>query len=538
MTSDGVSKELGGTDGVRLYITEYSGTERWVAQIVISGGELARVPMPSPFFQLFDVSPDGSNLLGGEIATYTKGPMWILPILGGSPRRVGNLVASSAASSPDGQRIAYAQERDIFVAQEDGSGSRKLASVSGKVGMFAWSPDGARIRFTAYDEPRSSSALWEVSAEGTNAHPLFPGWHTPPGEYYGRWTPDGKYFVFASEGGIWAVSEKRGLLPLARPKPVRLTTGATPFVEALPSRDGKHLFAVGAAPRGEVVRYDGLTKQFVPWLSGISAEFVTYSPDGQWVAYVSSRDGALWRSRADGSERLQLTHAPTSTESGGYMADSYIFSPRWSPDGSEILFESLGSGRLSKIYRVSAGGGQPEELLPDLNQAKWDPNWSPDGKRICFGGPSSAAASLTGPNIHILDLETQRVTDVPNSNGLFSPRWAPDGRRLAALSLDSSRMALFDFSSQKWSEVIKGAFMMWPCWSHDGHYVYYIQGRRDPAVMRLLASNLKTERVVDLKDMRLSGFYGNSLSLTPDDEPIMTRNIGSQEIFALDWQTP
>ena len=538
MTNDAISKEIGGTDGVRLYLSESVGTERWVAQTAISGGEPARVPVPFPSFQLFDVSPDGSSLLGADIATYTKGPLWVLPVPGGAPRRVGNLVASTAAWSPDGQRIAYAQEGDLYVAQEDGSGERKVTTIPGKILRPAWSPDGKRIRFTAYDEPRSSSALWEVSAEGMNPHPMFPGWHTPPSDYYGQWTPDGKYFIFASQGGIWAVSEKRGLWPLARPRPLLLTSGATPFIEALPSKDGKHLFAVGVAPREEMVRYDGLTEQFVPWLSGISAQFVTYSRDGQWVAYVSFADGALWRSKADGSERLQLTRAPSSTESGAYMADSYILSPRWSPDGNEILFQSLRPGRLSKIYRVPSSGGQPEELLPNLNQAKWDPNWSPDGKRICFGGPSSAAASLPGPNIHILDLTTQTVTDAPNSNGFFSPRWAPDGRRLAALSLDSSRIALFDFSTQKWAEVIKGAFMMWPCWSHDGRYVYYIQGRHDPAVMRFLASNPKPERVVDLKDFHSAADYGASLSLTPDDQPIMTRDVGSQEIFALDWQAP
>jgi len=538
MTNDVISKEIGGTDGVRLYLSESVGTERWVAQTAISGGEPARVPVPFPSFQLFDVSPDGSSLLGGDIATYTKGPLWVLPILGGSPRRVGNLVASTAAWSPDGQRIAYAQEGDLYVAQEDGSGERKLATVPGMISRPAWSPDGKRIRFAVIDDPRSSSSLWEVSADGTDAHALFPGWHAHPSEYYGRWTPDGNYFIFSSQGGIWAVSERRGLFHLARTKPVLLTTGATPFVEALPSHDGKHLFAVGVAPRGEVVRYDGRANQFVPWLSGISAESVTYSRDGQWVAYVTFPDGALWRSKADGSERLQLTHAPISTELPISMADSYVLSPRWSPDGSEILFDSLAPGRLSKIYRVSSSGGQPEELLPNLNQVKSDPNWSPDGKKICFGGPSGSAAAFPGPNIHILDLATQTVTDVPNSNGLFSPRWAPDGRRLAALSLDSSRMALFDFSTQKWDEVIKGAFMLWPCWSHDGRYVYYIQGRPDPAIMRFLASNPKAERVVDIKDFHSAAYYGTSLSLTPDDQPIMTRDVGSQEIFALDWQAP
>jgi len=538
MTSDVVFKDIDGTDGVRLFLSEYSGAEHWVAQMAISGGEPARVPVPSPFFRLFDVSPDGSNLLCAEMTTYTQGPMWILPILGGSPFRVGNLVASIAIWSPDGQRIAFARNKDLFVAKADGSGERKLASVPGKIARPAWSPDGRRIRFTAFDEARFSTALWEVSPEGTNEHALFAGWHTPPNECCGRWTPDGKYFVFASQGGIWAVAERRGLLRLAKPKPVLLTSGAIPFIEALPSKDGKHLFAVGVAPRGEVVRYDDSRKQFVPFLSGISAESVAYSKDGQWVAYVTFPDSALWRSKADGSDRLQLTPASAPTAFATNLAESYVFNPRWSPDGAEILFYSGGPGRLPKMYRVSASGGQPEELLPSLNQVKSDPTWSPDGKRICFAGSSNTAIPLPGPNIHIFDLGTQTVTDVPDSSGFFSPRWSPDGRYLAALSLDSSRLVLFDFSTQKWVEVAKGALLMWPCWSHDGRHVYYLQGTRNPAVMRFLTSNLKTERVVDLKDIRLAGFYGASLSLTPDDQPIVTRDVGSQEIFALDWQAP
>jgi len=530
LTHDGISKEINGTDGVRLYFTEHPGPEHWIAQMAISGGEPARVPMPSPSFRLFDVSPDGSSLLAGEVTTYLEGPLWTVPVLGGSPRRIGNVVASSAAWSPDGGRLVYGQGGDLFAVQDDGSDTRKLASVPGAIEQPAWSPDGKRIRFTVYDEPRFSAALWEVSAEGTNAHPLFPSWHTPPSERCGKWTPDGKYFVFASQGGIWAVAGRQGRLRRDSSKPVQLTTGPIPFTYALPSKDGKRLFAVGVTRRGEMVRHDDRSRQFVPFLSGISAEYAAFSKDGHWVVYVTFPDGALWRSKADGSDRLQLKQ--------GSMSSIVLF-PRWSPDGTEILFYSAAAGRLSRLYRVSANGGQPQELLANLNQGKSDPNWSPDGKRICFGGPSGGAtARALGPNIHMLDLGSQSVTDVPDSNGSFSPRWSPDGRYLAALSLDSSRLALFDLSTQKWDEVVKGTFISWPCWSHDARYVYYLQGNINPAVMRLRIADKKVERVVDLKDVHTTGFYGSSLSLTPDDQPVITRDIGSQEIFALDWQTP
>jgi len=526
ITNDGIMKSLGGTDGVRLYFTEESGTSQWIAQMSVTGGEPARVPTPSPFFNLLDVSPDGSSLLENESVTYKDGPLWNVPILGGAPYRIGDLTASVAVWSADGQRLAYSHQGELFVARSDGSQSRKLASVSGAILKPAWSPDGRRIRFTVGDDQRHSESLWEVSTETGNAHPLFPNQSGPSGDCCGRWTPSGKYFVFFRQGQIWALAEPRGLRRV-NPKPVQLTSSATPFMDALPAKDGERLFAVGMVSRGEAVRYDSRTKQFVPLLPGVSADFVDYSRNGQWMAYATFPDGALWRSKADHTERLQLTRSD---------GESKALVPRWSPDGSEILFTLARAGELPRIYRVSSRGGQPQILLPNLNHVNADPNWSPDGKRVCFGGASGVGIRLDGPNIHILDLATNAVTDVPDSNAFFSPRWSPDGRYLAALSLDSTGVAIYDFAAAKWRLIAKGVLFGFPCWSHDSHYLYYLQGTVNPAVMRVRPAQAMPERVADLRNIRLTGFYGLSLSLTPDDEPILIQDNGSTEIFSIDWQ--
>lgn len=99
-----------------------------------------------------------------------------------------------------------------------------------------------------------------------------------------------------------------------------------PEFQPFPSKDGKQLFVVGRTSRGELVRYDAKTSQFAPFLSGISAEHVAFSKDGQPVAYVTYPEGILWRSKPDGSERLQLTYPPL-----------YAVHPRWSPDGPRRL---------------------------------------------------------------------------------------------------------------------------------------------------------------------------------------------------------
>ncbi len=523
LTNDGRMKGLLGTDGVRLYFYE---TGHWISQVAVGGGEPAVLPMPSPTFKVFDLAPDGASLLAIDVATYGEGPVWSVPIPGGPPHRIGSLTASWATWSSDGGRIAYAKHGDLFVAQSDGSVSRRVTTVAGGIARIAWSPDGRRIRFTVYDDQRHLQNLREVSLDGGIAHPLFIG--APSGDCCGQWTLDGRYFIFSRQGQIWALAEPRRLAWRSHPKPVQITSGGVKLAEALPAKDSHRLFAIGVAPRSEVNRYDARSGQFVPLLGGISADFATFSPDGQWIAYVTYPDGVLWRSRADRSQRLQLTQT---------APNSFAALPRWSPDGSQILYSAAATGQITRIYRVPSGGGQPQLLLPGLNQVNSDANWSPDGRRVCFGGIAGDVTLPSCPKIHILDLETGAVTDVPGSDDFFSPRWSPDGRSIAALSLDSTRMALFRFETGRWEELAKGN-LSFPCWSHDGRTVYYIRGSSNRAVMRVRIADRRIDRVIDLKDFNLAGFYGLSLSLAPDDQPVITRDSGSMEIFSLDWRAP
>ena len=216
----------------------------------------------------------------------------------------------------------------------------------------------------------------------------------------------------------------------------------------LPSRDGKKLFVIGQTYRGELMRYDSKSSQFSPFLEGTSAEYVAFSKDGQWVAYVSYPEGTLWRSKLDGSERLQLTYPPM-----------YPVLPRWSPDAKKIVFFefALSSDKTARIYEVSSECGSPRQLIPADPRHQLDPNWSPDGSKIVYGGQSGDAASA----IRILDIASHQVSNLPDSQGLFSPRWSPNGRYILAFSADSMKLLLFDFQTQKWTELAKGP-MGWP----------------------------------------------------------------------------
>ena len=524
LTHDGNRKDLIGTDGVRLYFNEFASTGSGLAQVSASGGEVARVPVPSPSDFLLAVSPDGATLLVEEEAGMTafNGPLWSVPALGGSPRRLGEAKGQAAAWSPDGHRIVYADGHDLIVAKDDGSEPHKLISVPDQPFDAAWSPDGTVIRFTVGGGDSPQRSLWEVSANGTNLHPLLPGWLSPPDQCCGRWTPDGKYFVFQSRGNIWARAEKAKWFGKSKDLPSQLTSGPMTFYACLPGKDGKKLFVAGGLQRGELVRYDAKTATFVSFLSGISGDSVSFSRDGQWVTYASFPEGILWRSKVDGSQRIQLTYPPL-----------IAILPSFSPSGQDILFYGSLPGQKERLYTIPSVGGSPRELIPQDPIEQYDPTWSSDGTRIAFG----RVLSNHDGEIRILDIKTNQISALPGSKGLYSPRWSPDGRYVVALPLDSSRLVLFDFSTQRWDELSKIP-ANFPAWSKAGDYVYFLREQDQPSVMRVRIRDHKLESVADLKQFRQTGHYGFWLGMAPDDSPLLLRDTGTQEIYALDWEAP
>lgn len=530
LTHDGQPKSLIGTDGARLYLSlgevrTGSFTSRDVAEMSVTGGEPLKLSiMPSVNISPVDLSPDGSEILAvnGQGAP-PKGPLWSFPVLGRSPRKLGNLIAETAAWSPDGKMLAFTNLGDLSVAKAYGTEPHKLLSVKGDILNVTWSPDGRHLRFDSSETTGTTDQQmeWEVAADGSGLHRLLAGWHNPPNECCGKWTVDGKYFLFQSNNQIWALAKSAGWFESA-PMPIPLTSSPLSLSSPLPSKDGKKLFVVGQTYRGELTRYDAKSKQFVRFLGGISAEFVAFSKDGQWVAYVSYRDGTLWRSKIDGSERLQLTYPPM-----------YPVLPRWSPDGKEIVFFefALSADKPARMYEISPDGGTPALLLPDDHSQQLDPNWSPDGTKIIFAGESNDPTSA----VHILDLASKKVSDLPSSQGLYSPRWSPDSRYVAAFSGDSKTILLFDFKTQKWIDLASGS-LGWLAWSHDSQYVYVLDFKNKNAVVRIRVSDHKMEPVADLTNLTTTGRYGAALALAPDDSPLLLRDTGTQDVYSVDWE--
>jgi Tol biopolymer transport system component len=100
---------------------------------------------------------------------------------------------------------------------------------------------------------------------------------------------------------------------------------------------------------------------------------------------------------------------------------------------------------------------------------------------------------------------------------------------------------LFDVATQKWTELARAAVNS-PAWSRDGQYIYFDScPTRDAAIFRLRISDHKLERVTNLEGLRRAEsavFSFPWMGLTPDDSPILLRDNGTQEIYALDLQLP
>ncbi len=522
------------TDGSRLYFWEFFEGAILPVQVSAAGGPTVPISTSLQQVRLLDISPSRSEFLAFTFdSTQQEWPLWIMPFPAGSPHRLGNLFGHDGAWSPDGEKIVYANGQDLYVAKSDGMDTHKLVTLAGRAKWPRWSPDGRRLRFSIYDPKTGSRSLWEVSAGGTRLHPLLPGWTNPAAEDCGNWTPDGKYYVFQSshsgKNDIWVLREEANLFRQAGREPLRLTSDRMENMFPMPSPDGKKLFVFGLLSRGELDRYDSNYHQFISYLSGISADGLAFSRDGEWVAYSTYPEHVLWRSRADGSGRLQLSFPPMETGL-----------PCWSPDGRKLAFMGRFSGKPWKIYLVSSDGGGLEELMPgNFNQA--NPTWSPDGTSLAFAG-APWVEERTAPEsttIRVLDLKTRQVSTLTGSEGMWSPRWSPDGRYLVATPADWQTLMLFDFKTQAWSELAHLS-IAYTSWSHDSSHIYFstYPSVGDPAIYRVRMGDYRLERMASLRNVNQAWSLGPWFGLAPDDSFLILRETGISEIYALDWQLP
>ncbi len=531
------------TDGARVYFALRGDDARFrIVHVPVTGGEPSTIPTPSLEVTMGaiinDISLDHDRLLVRLASILDESPWWEVHVTGSTPHRLSDLVAKGGGAkwSPDDKMLVYTKGSDLFVARSDGTESRRLAATRGLPAYPVWSPDGKSVRFSLLRDPRGDTvSLWEVSIAKGEPYELLSD--LKRGKWGGCWTPDGKYFLFLSSGtgrtDIWAIRERHPFLGLTKQHPVQLTFGPISYYSIVAGHDGKKIFALGVQPRGAVERYDPKSGRFQPFLSGLSADCCAYSKDGKWIAYVTYPERQLWRSSVDGSERQQLTWPPM-----------IALNPYWSPNDKEIAFTMLTPGKTWKPVIIPAEGGIPRPLRQGGESAcpELDANWSPDGTRIVFApfaGTSDYRRATCPVAVHVMDVNTGAVSALPGSEGLWAPKWSPDGERIVAINTLQTALMIYEFRTQKWSELIKhpGSDLVgFPQWSVDSRLVYYWS---NGVVYRVGIEGRKVEKVASSAGIPTTGTNsGFWASVAPDGSPIILRDLSMREVYALDLEAP
>jgi len=109
--------------------------------------------------------------------------------------------------------------------------------------------------------------------------------------------------------------------------------------------------------------------------------------------------------------------------------------------------------------------------------------------------------------------------------------------RIVAAAGHTSGFQTFDFKTQKWTDLLAGNFANWHA-SPFNKYLYFTMEGAEPTVQRLRFADLKVETITSLKDLRRLVELGTDLNVAPDGSPVFTRDIGTEEIYALNVRWP
>lgn len=411
-----------------------------------------------------DVSPDGQS-----IAFDMLGDIYVMGISGGTPRRITSGLAydQQPRFSPDGRRIAFTSDRgggdNIWVMGADGTGARAITSETFTLlNAPAWSPDG---RFIAarkhYTTQRSAGTgeIWLYDVNGTGGGQQLverpnPQHQKELGEP--AFAPDGRSIYFtrdASPGGTfqYAQDSNEGAFRIERydidtGERSQVAGGPGGAVRPTPSPDGRwlafvrreggqsRLFVKDLQSGRERRIYDDLDLDLQEtWaIQGVYPN-MDWTPDSSSIVFWAG--GRIRRIAAEGGTASEIPFRVADTRAvidpvlpqidaaPANVTTRMIRFPAVSPDGSQVVYESL--GRL--WIRDAAGNAQPRRLTaPDGDFQLW-PSWSRDGRSIVFVSWNDQRLG----EIRTVAADGSGQRSVTRTPGHYArPRFSPDGQTI------------------------------------------------------------------------------------------------------------
>jgi Tol biopolymer transport system component len=405
--------------------------------------------------------------------------------------------------SPDGKEIlAIFCRKDlvnqiVLIAVADGS-ARVLKTLDWRIPMkTSFSPDG---RYIAYDLPPQEDAtngdIFLLSADGKRESTLV---EHPANDLYPVWTPDGKHILFASDRtgslGVWIIPVADGQ-PQGSAQLVKQDVGGR-IVPLGFAREGSFYYGLETGMMDVyTASLDFQTGELLSPPRKATERFVgsnsnpDWSPDGRYLAYISRR-GPLWQ----GSYVVCIRSLETGEERDLSPKLSYIFTPRWSPDGRSILLLGLDRKYRRSLYLMDVQSGKATPLVQTGVSEVWSNIlWSSDGKAIFYLRQESGSKT---PSIVVREVETGQEKEVCRASaGSFINSFAvsPDGRWIVFRFFDqapglvglkvvpSAGGAPRELVRLEKGENIPGFGPL--VWSPDGSQVLFTKGGTSPQGMR------------------------------------------------------
>jgi eukaryotic-like serine/threonine-protein kinase len=193
------------------------------------------------------------------------------------------------------------------------------------------------------------------------------------------WSRDGRIVVYAVDYRLWRVPADAS----RPPERIDLAGIGTLTAAISPTRDR---LAFAQVRTTLSVHTLGTTLTSPPVLASSAWDFdVQFSPDGQRLAFASSRSGEgvqIWTARADGSGAQQLARGPGTQGT-----------PAWSPDARRIAFDSRHDDGTWSIFVVDADGGAPRQLTSEPGDEN-SPSWSRDGRWVYYTSDQHAGRNV------------------------------------------------------------------------------------------------------------------------------------------------
>ena len=497
-----------------------------LSSIDVDTGAVQGIAVPDEISSnsLSDISKDGSRLLlRSQQSTESEQPLWVVPSVGGSGRRLPGVLAHDAAWMPDGQSILYASGDGLFVKKANEDAPTLYVKLPGRAFWLRWSPDGKLLRFTLFNPVTHATALWEVEGGNQTARPVQLPHPSQSSACCGVWLPDGHSYIYQAEDNLWQL---KGFARSAQL--IQLTNGPLRCLSPVPARSGNRIFFIGLESPSGLQEFDPDRKEFHPAPAFLAdANRIEYSRDGKWVAWTDIHE-KLWRAHIDGSDKVRLTSDALE-----------VFLAHWSPDGRSLAVMARKPEGVWQIYLVDASGDKAEALLNETRNAA-DPGWSADGNSLVFGREPDLMGKESGSHtLGILSLSTHQATDLPNSEGLFSPRWSPDGRWIVALSLNQKDVMLYDTERARW-QLLASTSAADPVWSTDSKaiYIHAFLASREP-ILRIEVPSGTTRTIADLSSFHDGGAANYFFSGTTfRGEPLVQPRVGTGNLYSLDLRAP